>query len=258
MLEIPKNPLYESSWEIPPQDLHIASGQIQVWRAQLHLMIPQLDTFIPHLSQEERDRGNRLVKTEHRCRFLISHAILRLILSRYLGQPPNDIQLQKGPHGKPYLEDQPLQFNMTHSNDIALYAITACADIGIDVEYVKRKHRMDALVKRFFSKREYQEYQSFPEGERHLAFYRAWTRKEAYLKATGLGLSYPLDHFDVSLAPEGTQCLLHVEDSAEMPQHWTLFSFEPCVDYLSSIAIKAPVEKLITYGWGIESGYLSQ
>ena len=136
---------------------------------------------------------------------------------------------------------------MTHSEDVALYVITSNTEVGIDVEYLKRMHDMDALVKRFFSKRENKEYQSFIGVERRLAFYRAWTRKEAYLKATGQGLSYPLDHFDVSLAADGMRCLLRINDSDEEASAWTVFSFEPFQDYLASIALKAPLDELTTY-----------
>lgn len=235
------------SWKIPPQKYQVTTGQVQVWRAPLHLMLSQRDTFFSYLSQEERDQGNRFLKAEHRSHFIISHGILRQILSRYLDQPAHDIQFKKGAHGKPYIEGHSLQFNMTHSNDVALYAVTTDTEIGIDVEYTKRNPNMDDLVKRFFSKRECEEYQSFPTDKRRLAFFLGWTRKEAYLKATGFGLSYPLDHFDVSLAAEGTQCLLHVDDPDELAHNWTLFSFEAYSDYLASIAMKAPVDKLITY-----------
>ncbi len=223
--------------------------QLSIWRATLSDWFPQLDKITACLTAEERNQGNRLIRPLHQQRFLLSHAILRWILSRYLEQSPDTISFEKGAHGKPYVEGRSIQFNMTHSNDLALYAISAEMEVGIDVEYIEHPRRSDALVKRFFSKQEHEEYQGFPEDERGLAFYRAWTRKEAYLKATGLGLSYPLDRFDVSLAPAGDHCLLHVEDQNEVIRDWTLFSRQFEKNYLYSIAIKAPVDKLLTYTW---------
>lgn len=234
-------------WERSPSRPILKFGQAHVWRVDLSEMLPQVGSLLPLLTQEERQRGERLVSTRLRQRFFISHAILRLILSTYLEESPEEIQFKKATHGKPSLDGYPLQFNMTHSEDVALYVITSNTEVGIDVEYLKRMHDMDALVKRFFSKRENKEYQSFIGVERRLAFYRAWTRKEAYLKATGQGLSYPLDHFDVSLAADGMRCLLRINDSDEEASAWTVFSFEPFQDYLASIALKAPLDELTTY-----------
>jgi 4'-phosphopantetheinyl transferase len=234
-------------WERSPLRPILKFGQAHVWRVDLSEMVPQLESLLPVLTEEERQRGERLVSVSLRQRFFISHAILRLILSAYLEESPREIQFKKAAHGKPSLDGCSLQFNMTHSKDVALYVMTSNTEVGIDVEYLKRMYDMDALVKRFFSQRENEEYRTFIEAERHLAFYRAWTRKEAYLKATGQGLSYPLNHFDVSFAEDGMRCLLRVNDCDEEASAWTVFSFEPFQDYLASIALKAPLDELITY-----------
>ena len=172
------------------------------------------------------------------------------MLSRYINQSAADIVFAKGTYGKPYLAGFDLRFNLTHSNECVLVAVTSENEVGIDVEFLEQEHRFDDLVKRFFSHEEQQEYLLCDsDEERRLAFYRGWTRKEAYLKAVGLGLSYPLDQFAVSLARDETHALLRVEDSHIVRAQWTVFSFDVDETYLASLAIDVPVDNLQTYRW---------
>lgn len=224
--------------------------EVEIWQAWVEDAKPFIKPLTAFLSQEEKARGRRLVNPEHSQRFFLAHAILRDVLSHYIALTPDAIHFSKGAHGKPYIKDSDFQFNLTHSNECVLVAVTQGMEVGIDVEFLEKTHRFDDLIQRFFSQEEQQEYHLYTsEAERRLAFYRGWTRKEAYLKATGLGLSYPLNQFAVSLAPNDPHALLHVEGDTTVNQKWTLCSFNVNINYLASIAVKARVDNFQTFHW---------
>ncbi len=143
------------------------------------------------LSEDEVNYGQRLIRQEHRVRFWQARIHLRFILASYLNRPPEDIQFQIGVHGKMYLINNPmgLQFNVSHSKEWALYAITLDHEVGVDIEWIDSKLEVTPLVERFFTTKEKQIILELPETHRVAAFYHYWTRKEAYLKALGIGLS---------------------------------------------------------------------
>lgn len=225
---------------------------VDIWQAFVVDAIPNEDRLMQTLSEEEVARGNRFVNRKHAQHFLLAHAILRDVLSRYVSSAPGEIVFAKGEHGKPFLADKNLEFNLTHSNDCILIAVSPKERVGVDVEFMQKTHRFDELVDRFFSDEEKEEYVAYDsEEERRLAFYRGWTRKEAYLKAMGVGLSFPLDQFAVSLAPDEKHALLHVDGDKNVRTKWTLLSFEVDADYLASFAIESPAEDFKIHTWSL-------
>jgi 4'-phosphopantetheinyl transferase len=161
------------------------------------------------LDDEEADRSRRFVRFPDRRRFVLSHAALRLVLARCLGVSPPRVSYEKGPHGKPRLSRAlaPLEFNLSHSGQLALVAVARDRSLGVDIEQVRDLGELLDLADQHFSPQERTGLRSLPPGERRAAFFRCWTRKEAVIKACGEGLSYPLPSFDVDLAPGSTSAL---------------------------------------------------
>lgn len=177
----------EITWQAAPANLHLDANAIHVWRAALDEW--SADTRV--LSAAEQERGQRFLREEHRRQFCMARTYLRLILAKYLNSSPAQIQFREGPHGKLYLLDSQarLQFNLSHSGDLALYAVTLDHEIGIDVEWMNPNIEIFPLMNRFYTPAECRAISALPAAQQVAAFYRCWTRKEAYLKAVGFGLS---------------------------------------------------------------------
>ena len=165
--------------------------------------------------------------------------MLRKILGRYLEIAPEKLIFSYGSHGKPKIENSPFNFNLSNSGDLALCAIAYEKEIGIDIEYLLRELKdAEAIAKRFFSSKESAEFLSLPLEERQLAFFRCWTRKEAYIKAIGDGLSYSLSNFDVTLTPNTEAKLLNVVTNPSEVDRWTLKELNPAKDYIGAIIVE--------------------
>jgi 4'-phosphopantetheinyl transferase len=235
----------EPSWTLPPERVVIKEGELHIWRQHLNLAkdVPQ---FIDCLVEEEYQQGKRFIQPVHQQRFWIARAALRKILSKYLPASPEKLRFLKGSHGKPYLiSDLNLQFNVSHSEDLAIYAIQLSNAVGVDVEYLQQtRFEYLEIAERFFSEHEYASLLKMPSLERRLGFYLCWTRKEAYIKAIGKGLSYPLKQFDVSLKPQGSNSLLEIEGDQERAKKWALFSMMAESNYLASIATESIVNQI--------------
>ena len=153
--------------------------------------------FAQYLNDEERMRANHFRLKQDRKQFSVCPGVLRIMIGHYLRIEPNRVRFSYGPHGKPYLEetlgDSTLRFNLGHSNDIALYAFTCCREIGVDIKYLRALPDADRITDRFFLAREIATLHALPASQRQQAFFNCWTRKEAYIKAIGKGLSQPLD-----------------------------------------------------------------
>jgi len=175
------------------------AGTVDVWRAEISIDGERLRKLAGTLSDEERARSERLKRG--REDFTAARGILREILGRYLGVKGADIVLrEEGRFGKPMLAgdfEGALRFNVSHSGRLALYAVCADREVGVDVEEIRSGVEVERIAAQFFSRAETQALRALPQEQRLAGFYHCWTRKEAYVKATGLGLSLPLDSFDV-------------------------------------------------------------
>jgi 4'-phosphopantetheinyl transferase len=183
------------------------------------------DISLPNfLSAAERKRWNSLYFSQDKQTFYQSHNALRLILSRYLSMPPNDIEYEWNSFGKPFLKNKMLQFNLSHTDTMAVIAVTEGADIGVDIENLNQKVEYDDLAKRFFCEAEYQKLVQVYPKEKSNAFFNCWTRKEAFIKAVGEGLSYPLNDFEVTFLSNEPAQINHIQQNFETPKQWTLDS----------------------------------
>ena len=187
----------------------------------------------------ERDRASRFVLERDRFRFIVGRARLRQQLSARLGVPPEAIELAYGRHGKPRLAGpyakSNLRFNLSHSEDLAVYAFAYGREVGVDVEAVRELRDLDDIAVRFFSRRENAAYRALAPCDKPLGFFNCWTRKEAFIKALGDGLYYPLDRFDVSLAPNEPVKILRIEGIAGDDSGWHLSSFSPARGFIGAV-----------------------
>ncbi len=238
------------NWSIPPSAPTLVPGQVHLWRVALDQSLERFKGITASLSPDELAQASKFAFEIHRRRYLISHSFLRSVLASYLGCPLQAIQYSLGLHGKPALTADSnkagnppgnltdLHFNMAHSHELAILGVALGGEIGVDVEHHRRSVNYEKLAAYSFSPRESAVLLALPKEQREIAFYNAWTRKEAYLKALGDGLARPLDSFDVSLAPGEAPRLLHVDQSPDEPGRWSFCSFIPQPNYTAAVAIE--------------------
>lgn len=220
---------------------------MHVWRARLD---PPDDSLMAVLSPEERERAARFHFERDRSRFAMGRGYLRALLGRYVGCAPEQIVFRYGQRGKPSLaaDATGLEFNAAHSHDVALFAFALGAPVGVDVELVRPGPAEEGIADRFFSPLEAEALRSLPEAERREAFFRCWTRKEAFVKANGEGLTYGLDQFTVSLSPDEPARLVDVARDPREADAWSLHHVDPGDSYIGAVAVRGRVERLCLYG----------
>jgi len=199
------------------------------------------------LSGDEIARADRFV-FEHLTRsHELSHGALRLLLAHFLKCQPGDISFRFGPRGKPMLEsDSRICFNMAHSASLALYAITVDCEIGVDVEELRNIPEIEQVASHYFSKAEASQLLSIgPGAAAREAFFRCWTRKEAYIKAIGDGLYLPLDQFQVTLLSDAPAKFIHIGNDSAAAAEWTLEHLNPAPNYLGALAYHAAPRRIV-------------
>ena len=186
------------SWCTPPPRLSLSGQDLHVWRAFLDLPGRSIQDLKGSLSIDERMKAENFHFERDRSRFIAARGILRLILSSYLSVEPGTIQFCYEEGGKPRLHrafcDTGIQFNLSHSEGLALYVFTRDHEVGVDVEYMREISEMGQIVEQFFSVRERAFFATSPSNEKREMFFSWWTRSEALMKAAGEGLSYPIDN----------------------------------------------------------------
>lgn len=215
-----------------------------MWRFLLEQPPALQENFLRTLDAAERARAARFHFDIHRRHFVVGRGFLRRLLARYLDARPEEVRFSYGPQGKPMLDGEhrasPLRFNASHSGDWAVYGFVHDHEIGVDVELVKEALATEGIAERFFSAGEVETLNGLPKDEKPGAFFRCWTRKEAYIKAVGSGLSHPLDTFDVTLSPGEPARLSRVEG-------WSLFNVEVAPGYAGALAVEGQVSTVRHY-----------
>ena len=228
----------ESTWFPPPADIDLPAGEVHVWSAWLDPPEGLLRQCGDVLSEDERDRAERFRSGPLRTGYIAGRGMLRMLLGRYLAADPASITLSYQAHGKPELgppwNAAGLEFNVSHSHGLALYAFTRGRAIGVDVELVRPMPNAVALLERFFSPEEVQQWRQVPPERQSRVFFQGWTRKEAWLKAVGSGLSFPLSEFCVTM--DGPARVLSVHGNREEAASWRLESCEPADGYVAAVA----------------------
>jgi len=212
--------------------------EVHVWFVELAGPGDSVETCFQSLSADERERASRFRFEHLRTAFTLSRGILRVLLGRYLAIEPGRIRFAYGPRGKPRLAfpESRLEFNLAHSGKFAAYAFAVGCEPGVDIEEVRHISEQENIVSRFFSREECEEWMALDAAERDEAFFRCWTRKEAYIKAVGDGLSMPLDSFRVSLRP-GVPALLTAAAGDPAAGSWSLYTLAPGDGYAGALAV---------------------
>jgi len=244
----------------PKKPPDLSPDEIHVWRVPLRQNSERIPELKEILSPDERARAERFHFEKDRNQFIESRAALRLLLSQYLQISPKDLTLSIGSHGKPALADglsnKGLRFNLSRRDGLALIAFTYDREIGVDVELIRDDLSFLEIAEVSFSENELNTLRSLPDNLQTEGFYNCWTRKEAYVKARGEGLSFPLKQFDVSLAPGAPAKLLKVRDhnpsasdNADEVSRWTLQELSVGKSYVAALACEGPQLNVTYHDW---------
>jgi 4'-phosphopantetheinyl transferase len=230
-------------WCSPPADVALPSNEVHVWRAKLDQSDPLVDKLSSVLSADEKERASRFHDDGDKKRFIACRAILRIILSRYSGVDARRLEFEYGTHGKPSLTRRTgtkaaLRFSSSHSHSLSLFAVTVNQEIGIDTEYIRPVSDRDEIVDRYFTSGEKIVYGRLAPDAKQPAFFNGWTRKEAYLKAIGVGVNQPLRTVEVSLEPGKPARLLRIEGNPRQAAAWSLYELSLGADYAGVVAVK--------------------
>ena len=215
-----------------------------MWRADVDRSGDDIDRLTVTLAEDEIVRARRFRFETDRRRFISRRAILRKVLARYIDLPATALPYRLALHGKPELAvdlSVDLKFNLSHSTGLALIAVTRGRDVGIDVERVDSRRADRQVAQRFFSSGEIAELRQFDGHDWVEAFFRCWTRKEAYIKARGEGLSFPLHRFEVSLGPDEPARILRVAGDEAETRRWSMLGLGPGPEYAGAVVFEGSV-----------------
>ncbi|MBE9227692.1 4'-phosphopantetheinyl transferase superfamily protein [Phormidium sp. LEGE 05292] len=230
-----------SLWRCPPQNLTISPDYLHIWRAELDLPTDLLTDLAGNLSLDERQRAEKFYFEKDKKKFIACRGLLRVILSRYLNFEPQKLEFAYSLQGKPELNnidpEERLCFNVSHSHGLAVYAIALNRAVGIDLEHLRDITDVQQLAERFFSKSESTLINALPESQQKQLFFRFWTIKEAYLKATGEGLA-GLQTIAVSFTPENAINLHNTESNILLNKRWYCTEFEPNSEYTGALVVE--------------------
>ena len=234
-------------------DLHMAPDHVQVWQAWLDLPENELEYCRGLLSESEAARAGRFFFERDRNHYIAARALLRELLGRYLGMLPEQVSLGLQPHGKPELQgaaaSSGLQFNLSHSNGLAVYAFCQDELVGVDVEFTRPMPDIDSLAQQFFAASEI-EWLAGHEGQDKLAgFFKIWTAKEAFFKHSGDGLLAPIDQAEIELGPDLSPRLARLAGSPQVAAGWQIVSFEPLPGYCAALALHVS-------GWQMQNTWI--
>ncbi|MEW6305682.1 MAG: 4'-phosphopantetheinyl transferase superfamily protein [Verrucomicrobiota bacterium] len=230
------------AWQKPAADVALPCDEVHVWRIWLDQTVIPLPEFERLLSGDERARAARFHFPRDHRRFVTGRGFLRKLLGNYLHLDPRQIFFFYGRNGKPRLTPVPdsavLHFNVSHSDDLALIAVTRDCEIGIDVEHIRPITEADQIAARFFTPRELAQWRALPPELRTEAFFNCWTRKEACLKANGGTLDEALKQIDVSLSRGNSVRLFSVPDNSWHTSYWSIMAFTPAPEFAGALAVK--------------------
>jgi 4'-phosphopantetheinyl transferase len=240
-------------WNCSSNEIDLGNDDLHVWRASLDQDRTTILKLLALLAPDECQRAEKYFRSIDRDRFIIARGVLRKILSAYLHIAPREVRFIYNEYGKPSLSaDQnhcALSFNLSHSNSLALYAVTYGRSVGIDIEYIRGDFATLEIAEHFFSKDEVAGLKSLPTDQRVMGFFNCWSRKEAFIKAKGMGVAYSLDRFTVSLVPGETPALLKVDDDEREVARWRMYELKPGAGYAAALIAAEPPVMLKQWHW---------
>jgi 4'-phosphopantetheinyl transferase len=242
----------DSSWSQAHSTPAFPTGRVDVWRVRLDEPAP-VPVEASALSPDEIARAARFHFENDRTHFTQCRSALRALLAGYLAIPATEIRFEYLTSGKPQLvaeqNPQALQFNVSHSANMALIAVGSEHRLGVDIEKIRGDVDIEALAEQFFSLRERAGLQALPDRLRVPGFFACWTRKEAFLKATGDGLSFPLAAFSVTTHPDLDPELEEINGNTEAGKLWFLADLSVVDGFRATVALDRCHSRLETYSW---------
>lgn len=226
---------------------------MHIWRIPLAANAATLASYHRLLAPEENARAARFHFEIHRTRFVIARARLRILLASYLKCEPADLAFSYTEHGKPYLSGAWLMFNLSHAHEMAVVGVARNRAIGVDIEHIRAELAGEEIAERYFASAEVCALRSFPPEEQPAAFFRCWTRKEAYIKARGEGLSMPLADFEVCLEDKEDLPLVNYKDANEAAR-WKLHNITVQEGYAAALAVEGQNLTLEYIDWNNDAG----
>lgn len=240
-------------WDYASAQVALQQDAVHVWCVSLDQPTARSWQLLQTLSVDERLRAERYYFEQDRQRFIVGRGLLRAILGYYLHVEPAHVQFCYGRYGKPSLQCPPnrqgLEFNLTHSHGLALYAITRDRRVGVDIEHIRPVAEIEQIARSVFSSQEYAMLQALPSSELLRGFFNCWTRKEAIVKARGEGLAFTLDQFTVSLRPGAPAQLLSTQSERLASTTWTLLELTPVPGYVAALAVDGLNCRLKTFSF---------
>ncbi len=235
-------------WLKPPDKFVLNKNETHIWCADLNRSDLAEKDFTKVLSRDESERASKFRFSVDCKRFIARRGILRLLVGEYIKMSPEKVVFQYGEQGKPFVSgNSAFHFNLSHSENIILFAFTEEHELGIDVEYTNRMIELKEIATRFFSPNETKVLLNLSEKHQPKGFFNCWTRKEAFIKAVGQGLSFPLDEFEVSLKPSDEARLIATHWNPDDVDKWSLRSFEPAEKFVGAIAVKGKISEIKFY-----------
>lgn len=230
-------------WCAGPSKLDVSNDMLHLWRANLAQPTQKISELHNALSVDEKRKADRFLFKRHKCNYIVARGFLRTILSHYLELGPASLRFSYGEYGKPQLLSKysncQLQFNLSHTEEFAIYAIAYQRRIGVDIEFINPKKKIDRLLDSILSQTEQSKTNKLSESNRRLEFYKAWTAMEAYLKATGQGLT-GMNSIDISITPGETAKLLTSIKKCQPSTTWSLCHMMAVHDYVASLVVEGP------------------
>jgi 4'-phosphopantetheinyl transferase len=241
----------DSGWATGLSRTALPAEAIHIWRIKLVQPAQVIAHYSAILSSDETIRAAKFHFQRDRDRYVIAHGALRSLLGSYLKLDGSALHFQYSRHGKPQLADigSELKFNLSHSGNFALLAISSKRNVGIDIEAIRPHFAVHEIAKRYFSLAEVAKFRDLPPRQRSGAFFDCWTRKEAYVKARGQGLSIPLDSFDVAFAPGEIPALLRTTPDQSDVFRWSLHALPAIAGYKAALAVEGQGRDLECWDW---------
>ena len=244
---------HPASFRPGPPNPDLIDNQVHLWLVRLNLESSRVACLFDTLSKDERTRAGRYYFRKDQERFIAVRGLLRAILGHYLGQEPASLHLRHGPNGKPYLapggDVLDLRFNLSHSHNLALYAVAQGREVGVDLERVRFDETAMKIATQFFSTRELAALLALSEPARIEAFYKYWTIKEAYLKAKGEGLGGELEKFMVRLEDGRAELLSTTGDKLKDMGNWEIKILMPMPSFVAALAVAGRDWELLNWQW---------
>ena len=232
------------TWQTAPDDLELLPHHVDIWLTSTEPEEEQVRAYAKYLSQAELARAQKFrPKTAYR-EYIITRGLLRQALSETAGLDLGGVDFMYGEHGKPCLDarvsEETVAFNVSHSHGLALVALTLGGRLGVDLEKIRPEVEWRELAGRYFSEAEFRDLENRPQGDGLKAFYACWTRKEAFVKALGAGVSYGLKQFDVSVGPEEDYAALTIRSQDEDAAAWLVKNLPVPDSHVAALAVDRP------------------